>query len=126
METHRLTPRIVKIFGELQSIGLAAAAQSDTTSQKMLKVYWMGMSQAVAAGGNQPKKPSELLSVLDSLCMYRIEDWWTYELCYKKHVRQFHKDEKVWPCAGPCCRFMPHARLLTAYRVDEKEHLGLA
>lgn len=33
------------------------------------------------------------MSVLDSLCMYRIEDWWTYELCYKKHVRQFHKEQ---------------------------------
>ncbi|CAL8464823.1 g4358 [Coccomyxa elongata] len=52
-------------------------------------------SLAVAGGGNQQKKPSELLSVLGSLCMYRIEDWWTYELCYKKHVRQFHKDEKA-------------------------------
>jgi Glucosidase II beta subunit-like protein len=30
------------------------------------------------------------------LCFYRIEDWWTYELCYKKHVRQFHKEgEKI-------------------------------
>ena len=37
------------------------------------------------------KHPSDLLSALDSLCLYRIEDWWTYELCYKKHVRQFHK-----------------------------------
>ncbi|BDA50418.1 probable protein OS-9 at N-terminal half [Coccomyxa sp. Obi] len=52
-------------------------------------------SLAVAAGGKSQKSPSELLSVLDSLCMYRIEDWWTYELCYKKHVRQFHKDEKA-------------------------------
>ncbi|CAL5229222.1 g12505 [Coccomyxa viridis] len=41
---------------------------------------------------NMQKDPSELLSALDSLCLYRIEDWWTYELCYKKHVRQFHKD----------------------------------
>ncbi len=62
--------------------------------------------QAVAGGGNQQKKPSELLSVLDSLCMYRIEDWWTYELCYKKHVRQFHKDEKVCLCDGACCCFI--------------------
>lgn len=58
------------------------------------------MSQAVAAGGKVVKKPSELLAVLDSLCMYRIEDWWTYELCYKKHVRQFHKDDKVWLLCG--------------------------
>ncbi len=38
------------------------------------------------------KSPSELLSALDTLCLYRIDDWWTYELCYKRHVRQFHKE----------------------------------
>ena len=40
------------------------------------------------------KSLSELLSALDSLCLYRVEDWWTYELCYKKHVRQFHKVQR--------------------------------
>lgn len=25
-------------------------------------------------------------------CYYRIEEWWTYELCYKKKLRQYHKD----------------------------------
>ena len=30
-----------------------------------------------------------------SLCFYRVEDWWTYELCYKLHVRQFHKENNV-------------------------------
>ena len=25
-------------------------------------------------------------------CTYRLEDWWHYEVCYKKHVRQFHKE----------------------------------
>ena len=28
-------------------------------------------------------------------CFYRLEDWWTYELCYKKHVRQFHREKDV-------------------------------
>lgn len=26
------------------------------------------------------------------LCFYRAEDWWTYEVCYKRHVRQFHRE----------------------------------
>lgn len=43
------------------------------------------------AGATQ-KSPSELLAPLDTLCLYRIEDWWTYELCYAKSVRQFHKE----------------------------------
>ena len=49
------------------------------------------------------KDPSELLSALDSVCLYRMEDWWTYELCYKKHVRQFHKVKlRLFFCSGQC------------------------
>ncbi len=57
------------------------------------------------------KDPSELLSALDSLCLYRIEDWWTYELCYKKHVRQFHKvctHSHQPPLHGECRRWVIH------------------
>ncbi len=50
------------------------------------------------------KDPSELLSALDSLCLYRIEDWWTYELCYKKHVRQFHKVCTTLPSVTLICQ----------------------
>ncbi len=28
-----------------------------------------------------------------ALCFYRAEDWWTYEVCYQKHVRQFHREQ---------------------------------
>ena len=28
-------------------------------------------------------------------CFYRLDDWWTYELCYQKHVRQFHREKDV-------------------------------
>ncbi len=31
----------------------------------------------------------------DARCFYRLEDWWTYELCYEKHVRQFHREKEV-------------------------------
>lgn len=39
------------------------------------------------------KSPEELLDGLGSWCAYRSEDWWTYELCYKKFARQFHLEE---------------------------------
>jgi hypothetical protein len=38
---------------------------------------------------------TEARRVLDSLsnwCAYRVEGWWTYEVCYKKKVRQYHVD----------------------------------
>ena len=36
------------------------------------------------------KTPGEILDALGDWCTYRVEDWWTYELCYKKSVRQYH------------------------------------
>lgn len=25
-------------------------------------------------------------------CFYRIEEYWTFELCYQKQLRQYHKE----------------------------------
>ena len=36
-----------------------------------------------------------LILLAGARCFYRLEDWWTYELCYEKHVRQFHKEKDV-------------------------------
>lgn len=39
----------------------------------------------------------EARNVLDSIpewCAYRVEGWWTYEVCYGKKVRQYHLDSK--------------------------------
>lgn len=36
--------------------------------------------------------PRELLSELDGHCAHRVEDWWTYEICFRRHVRQYHKE----------------------------------
>ena len=34
---------------------------------------------------------AQLLSPLeDGPCMYKTKDWWTYEVCYKRSVRQYH------------------------------------
>ncbi|GLI62889.1 hypothetical protein VaNZ11_005638 [Volvox africanus] len=37
------------------------------------------------------KTPLELLDAMSALCLYRQEGLWTYELCYKKYVRQFRQ-----------------------------------
>ncbi|XP_061141338.1 endoplasmic reticulum lectin 1 isoform X1 [Syngnathus typhle] len=41
--------------------------------------------------------PSELLEPLfkRSSCSYRIESYWTYEVCHGKHVRQYHEEKEM-------------------------------
>ena len=64
----------------------------------MHALHAVQVSRQGGEGGAQ-KTPGEVLGALDTLCMYRIEDWWTYELCYKRSVRQFHKEgNKVGYC----------------------------
>ncbi|KAF8058885.1 zinc finger CCCH domain-containing protein 67 [Scenedesmus sp. PABB004] len=37
------------------------------------------------------KTPFELLESLSALCLYRQDGLWTYEVCHRKHVRQFRQ-----------------------------------
>uniref|UniRef100_I3JU07 Endoplasmic reticulum lectin n=1 Tax=Oreochromis niloticus TaxID=8128 RepID=I3JU07_ORENI len=41
--------------------------------------------------------PGELLEPLfkRSSCSYRIESYWTYEVCHGKHVRQYHEEKET-------------------------------
>ncbi|XP_077352300.1 endoplasmic reticulum lectin 1 isoform X2 [Festucalex cinctus] len=41
--------------------------------------------------------PSQLLEPLfkRSSCSYRIESYWTYEVCHGKHVRQYHEEKEM-------------------------------
>ncbi|XP_076868524.1 endoplasmic reticulum lectin 1 [Brachyhypopomus gauderio] len=41
--------------------------------------------------------PAELLAPLfkQSSCSYRIESYWTYEVCHGKHVRQYHEEKET-------------------------------
>lgn len=40
----------------------------------------------------QGKSPEELMDDLGEFCSYRVEEWWTYEVCYKKAARQYHTE----------------------------------
>ena len=31
--------------------------------------------------------------MLDGTCIYRLEAYWSYELCVGQHVRQYHEDK---------------------------------
>ncbi|XP_058134546.1 endoplasmic reticulum lectin 1 isoform X2 [Dasypus novemcinctus] len=41
--------------------------------------------------------PRELLDPLfkQSSCSYRIESYWTYEVCHGKHIRQYHEEKET-------------------------------
>ncbi|XP_076021698.1 endoplasmic reticulum lectin 1 isoform X2 [Genypterus blacodes] len=41
--------------------------------------------------------PGELLEPLfkRSTCSYRIESYWTYEVCHGKHIRQYHEEKET-------------------------------
>lgn len=50
-------------------------------------------SQQTAAGtAASSRTPFDLLDSLMGLCLYRQDGLWTYEVCHKKHVRQFRQD----------------------------------
>ena len=43
------------------------------------------------ASSTDARPPSAIVAAaLTSTCQVRHEDWWTYEFCYGKHVRQYH------------------------------------
>lgn len=37
----------------------------------------------------------DLLAELGEKCLYRLEMYWSYELCFRKHLRQYHEDVMV-------------------------------
>eukprot|EP00210_Caulerpa_lentillifera_P007988 g7627.t1 len=39
------------------------------------------------------KSPFDILDTLGSSCLFRIEQYWSFEFCYKKRFRQFHEDK---------------------------------
>jgi len=62
---------------------------------------WL-IAAAGGAGGGKPGALAgpkggarEFLSSLEGSCFYRVEGWWTYELCYGKALRQFHAENNV-------------------------------
>ena len=44
---------------------------------------------------SQPSTLVEIVQQIAPMCMSRVEDWWTYELCFSKEVRQFHVETSV-------------------------------
>ena len=51
-------------------------------------------ASSVHAASPEPAAASaaEQLAELGERCFYRVEGWWTFELCMRRHVRQFHAE----------------------------------
>ncbi|KAM6367187.1 endoplasmic reticulum lectin 1 isoform 2-T3 [Alca torda] len=57
----------------------------------------------ISSGNEEEEKdykgptPGELLEPLfkQSSCSYRIESYWTYEVCHGKHIRQYHEEKET-------------------------------
>lgn len=47
-------------------------------------------AESKGAAGASKKSPEELLDSMGDWCAYRVDEWWTYEVCYKKGARQYH------------------------------------
>jgi len=46
---------------------------------------------------SQAPTPVNVLAFLEPIlgqCVYRLEGWWTYEVCFGKHVRQYHVEKE--------------------------------
>uniref|UniRef100_A0A182Q643 Endoplasmic reticulum lectin 1 n=1 Tax=Anopheles farauti TaxID=69004 RepID=A0A182Q643_9DIPT len=54
----------------------------------------------VSSMPKRPKKSKELTSLLEFLdgayCLPGGSGWWKFELCFGKHVRQYHKDTSIY------------------------------
>ncbi|KAG2437534.1 hypothetical protein HYH02_011177 [Chlamydomonas schloesseri] len=76
----------------------SALAAGSSAGSSEAQAESAGASVASAAAGSETgaalgqKTPHELLEAMSALCLYRQEGLWTYEMCYKKHVRQFRQD----------------------------------
>eukprot|EP00218_Dolichomastix_sp_CCMP3274_P013920 CAMPEP_0170149818 /NCGR_PEP_ID=MMETSP0033_2-20121228/44262_1 /TAXON_ID=195969 /ORGANISM="Dolichomastix tenuilepis, Strain CCMP3274" /LENGTH=239 /DNA_ID=CAMNT_0010386803 /DNA_START=8 /DNA_END=724 /DNA_ORIENTATION=- len=79
-----------------KAAGGNSVEMTDRTGQRYSCIIppWESDDEAsTSAAKGSERSASELLEALGTTCFYRVEGWWTYELCYKKHVRQFHQEQ---------------------------------
>jgi len=61
--------------------------------EKQLHFYVVQAYSSTACEATEEWQAKQMLSTLEGRCFRRTEDWWTYELCYGKYLRQFHKEK---------------------------------
>ena len=58
---------------------------------------------------------------LAKTCHYRIEGWWTYEYCHRRHVRQYHQDAAAASSANAEYKLGTFDAAQTAAKMAAKE-----
>ena len=79
----------------------------------------------------RPKKDNESIRetidrTLEGMCMYHTNPnhWWTYELCHKKHVRQYHDVQVIDPNTGIASQQLEVEYILGRYDVETSDGVG--
>ncbi|KAF3842220.1 hypothetical protein F7725_024171 [Dissostichus mawsoni] len=68
------------------------------TDEIPFKIHWPGPEFTLDDDKEYTgPTPGELLEPLfkRSSCSYRIESYWTYEVCHGKHIRQYHEEKET-------------------------------
>jgi Glucosidase II beta subunit-like protein len=75
----------------------------------------------------RPRKENEsiretLNRVLDNVCLQKAtSEWWSYELCHSKNVRQYHENSLVDPLTGITSKAVEAENILGLYVVEKLE-----
>lgn len=79
----------------------------------------------------RPKKDNESIRetidrTLEGTCMYHMNQnhWWTYQLCHRKHVRQYHDAQVFDPNTGITSQQLEVEYTLGRYDVETSDGVG--
>jgi len=81
--------------GRKSVVKFICSENSETTvsmvSEATMHTYTIILSSYLACSSTADVQLRKLLSPLEGHCLQRMDGWWTYEFCYRKYARQFHK-----------------------------------
>lgn len=64
-----------------------SATSTDESANENVKE---GIANEQPERGSQEMTLSLFLGHINNTCLFRQEEWWTYELCFNKGIRQYH------------------------------------
>jgi hypothetical protein len=96
--------------------------------KRVLDPTWLDVPQVPVVEALDSRRAEEALRSLEGKCFYRVAGVWTYEFCYKSHVKQMRIDpngnrllEEI--LLGVYNESMPFELLTAPDRLDHTQHL---